>query len=192
MHRRSIGVGSLARAVAVITATLSIATGVTFAALQRQKEMLLNNTIESATADLRIGTSATSFSASRTGFDFKDVVPGGPATPTDGNSFWLKNYGTAKLALKFSVGSIPINAGGVDLTKVSVVISRVDTSVSQTFALQALVDAFSTGGLTLTDPLNGGETAQYRLQLAMASDAFSGQSAAVSDVDMVFSGKGAL
>jgi hypothetical protein len=190
MRAKSFGVGALTRAVGVICAVLIIATGVTFAALQSPQAVLANNSITSATADLRIGTSAASFAASRTGFDFKDLVPGGAAVPVDGNLFWLKNYGNANLKLHISIGSIPVNTNSVDLTKVSLVATRIDTNVSQTFTLQSLVDGYISGGTTLTDPLAGGAVAQYKLQAVMANDAFSGVSATVGDIDIVFTGTG--
>lgn len=183
-------VGALTRAIGVICAVVVIATGVTFAALQSPQAQLTNNSITSATADLRIGTSESSFAASRTGFAFKDLVPGGVAAPADGNLFWLKNYGNANLGIHISIGSIPINTDSVNLNKVSLVVTRVDDSVVQTFSVQALVDAYVSGGLSMTDPLAGGAVAEYKLQAVMASDAFSGVSAAVSDIDIVFTGTG--
>ncbi len=190
MSKKTIWVGAIMRAVGVISAVVVVMTGVTYAALQSPQAMLLNNSISSATADLRIGTSATSFAATRTGFSFADIVPGGAAMPVDGNLFYLKNYGSANLGLRVSVGSIPINTSNVDLTKVSFVLTRVDTNASQTFTVQALVDAYVNGGLTMTDSLSGGVIAQYKLQAIMGTDAFSGQSAAISDLDIVFTGTG--
>jgi len=176
------------RALGVVGAVVAITTGVTFASLQSQQAVLTGNSIQSASADLRIGTSTSSFANSRTGFTFKDLVPGGPAMPTDGNTFYLKNYGTATLTLKMSVPSAPTNTSGVDLTKVSILITRIDTGVTQTFSLQSLVDGYATGGSALTDSLSGGATAQYTLRASMAADAFSGASASLSTIDFVFSG----
>jgi hypothetical protein len=190
MSKRSLWVGSLARAIGIISAVIVVATGVTFAALQSPQASLLNNTIASATADLRIGTSSSSFAATRTGFDFKDVVPGSAAYPAVGNSVFLKNYGNANLGLKMAISSIPINTDNVDLAKASLVITRVDTSTSQTLTIQSLVDSYPTHGLSLTDSLLGGVVAEYKLQVVMAPDAFTGQSATVGDIDIVFSGTG--
>ncbi len=190
MVGRSFVVGPVMRAMGIIGAVIIMVTGVTMAALQSPQAVLANNKIESATADLRIGTSASSFAASRTGFDFKDLVPGGLAVPTDGNSFYLKNYGSANLGLHIAIGSVPINVSGVDLTKVLLVLTRVDTNSTQSLSVQSLVDSYITGGVTLTDPLAGNATAEYKLRAQMTSDAFSGQSATVDDIDIVFTGTG--
>lgn len=182
------GLQPLARAMVVISAVAILATGVTYAALQSQAATLSGNTIETATADLRIGTSATSYAASRTGFSFTNVVPGGNAAPADGNVFYLKNYGTAPLALKVSVGTTPTNTNGVDLTKVYVVLTRIDTSTTQKFSLASLVTANTTGGVAMTDNLAGQAFAQYKFQVSMDADAYSGTSASVGGIDLVFNG----
>lgn len=176
--------GPLLRAAFVVSLVGVLVTGVTFAALQSQQATLTGNSIQSATADLRIGTSATSFDASRGGFTFKDVIPGGPAMPTDGNVFYLKNYGTAPLALKVVLGSTPTNTSSVDLAKVKLILTRVDNSNAQTVSLQTL----TTTGLALTDPIAASSVVQYKLQAQMDEDAFTGTGAALSGIDLVFSG----
>lgn len=176
----------VARSVAVIGALIALAGSVSFAALQSPTASLTNNTIQSASADLRIGTSATSFAATRSGFDFADIVPGGNAQPADGHAMWLKNYGTAALNVRVSIGSTPINPSAIDLSQVSLVITRQDTATSQSLTIQSLVDAYPTGVL-LTDGLSAGSVAEYKLQAKMTETAFNGSAAAVSDIDLVFS-----
>lgn len=178
----------LLRAVTVISAVAVLATGVTFAALQSQQATLTGNSIKTAIADLKIGTSATSFAASRTGFTFGDVVPGAEATPADGNSFYLKNYGTKPLALKAGIGTAPVNTSNVDLTKTYVVITRVDTNTTQKLSVASLVAGGTTAPLVITDTLAGGQVAQYKAQIAMDLDAFTGQSADITGIDLVFTG----
>ncbi len=190
MSIKSIWVGAVSRAVGVISAVVVLMTGVTYAALQSPQATLTNSTISSATADLRIGTSATSFSSTRIGFNFVDLIPGGIAAPVDGNIFYLKNYGNANLGLHISIGSIPVNLSNVDLTKVSFVMTRQDTSTVQTFTVKALVDSYINGGLSLTDSLSGSAVAEYKLQAIMSADAFIGQTAQISDLDLVFTGTG--
>ena len=191
--KRSKNLATWARGVGVICAVIIKATGVTRAALQSTQASLLNNSISSATADLRIGTSATSFAASRTGFAFVDLVPGGPPSPTAGHSFFLKNYGSARLAVAMTIGSIPINASAVGLDKLFLVVTRVDTSSTQTFSVSSLIDSYAVSGLPLNDILAGGGTvAEYKLQVVMGPGAFSGQSALVDDIDIVFSGTGVI
>jgi len=186
--RASITFQPFLRAIVVISSVTALATGVTFAALQSQNAVLTGNTISTATADLRIGTSATSFGASRTGFSFTGVVPGGPAAPSDGNMFYLKNYGTPLLGLKVAVSSVPTNTSNVDLSKVFLVLTRLDTNTVQSLALDKLVSSNATGGLALTDPLAGGATAQYKAQVQMSTDAFTGTNADIGGIDLVFSG----
>ncbi|MEI7522349.1 MAG: hypothetical protein WCJ86_02655 [Candidatus Saccharibacteria bacterium] len=190
MSKKSIWVGAVSRAVGVISAVVVLMTGVTYAALQSPQATLTNSTISSATADLRIGTSATSFASTRIGFNFVDLIPGGLAAPVDGNIFYLKNYGNAKLGLHISIGSIPVNLSNVDLTKVSFVMTRLDTSTVQTFTVKTLVDSYINGGLSLTDSLSGSVVAEYKLQAIMSADAFTGQNAQISDLDLVFTGTG--
>lgn len=176
--------GPLLRAIFVLSAVGVLVTGVTFASLQSQQATLTGNSIQSATADLRIGTSASTFDSSRSGFTFKDVVPGGPAMPVDGQTFYLKNYGSAPLTLKVAVGSTPTNTSSVDLSKVKLQLTRVDNEGSQAATLQAL----TTSGLPITDPIGAGSVVQYKLRALMDEDAFNGTGAALGGIDLVFSG----
>lgn len=178
----------LARAVMVISAVAVLATGVTFAALQSQQATLTGNSIQTASADLRIGTSASSFGATRTGFNFNGLVPGATPVPAAGNDFYLKNYGSAVLALKVSVGTVPANTANVDLEKVYVTITRVDTNTAQKLPLSALVASHASGGTDITDTLTGSTVAQYKIQASMAADAFSGSNASIDGIDIVFTG----
>lgn len=187
--------GATARAISVVASVAIVVTGVTFAALQSQQAVLSGNTIQTASANLLIGTASatsTEFSNSHSGFTFTNIVPGGPAQPVDGNSFYLKNTGTATLAIKLAVGTTPTNTSNVDLSKVTVTITRVDTGTTQSGSLQSLIDGNPSGGLSLTDPLvpasNG---VQYKLSISMSDDAFTGSSAAIGAIDFVFSGTAA-
>jgi len=182
------GVSPIVRAAGIVSAVGLTVTGVTFAALQSQQAVLTGNTIQSATADLRIGTSASSFAASRAGFSFQDLIPGGPPMPSDGNVFYLKNYGSAPLALKLTVGSVPTNTSNVDLAKVLVQITRVDSNVVQTASLQSLIEGYPANGLALTDLLSGNTTGTFKIRASMTADAFTGTSASIGAIDLVFSG----
>ncbi len=182
------GFQPIARAIIVVSAVAVLATGVTYAALQSQTATLTGNSISTATADLRIGTSASTFNNTRTGFNFANIVPGAVPSPTEGNSFYLKNYGTAPMALKVSIGTVPTNVSNVDLTKVYVVFTRVDTSASQKLSVASLVAGHTSGGSAVTDVLAGGAIAQFKTQVVMDDDAFTGQSATVDGIDLVFTG----
>jgi hypothetical protein len=178
----------LFRAVTVISSVAILATGVTYAALQSQQAVLSGNSIKTATADLKIGTSDTSFAASRAGFSFGSVVPGASAVPAEGNSFYLKNSGVPALALKVGISSIPVNTNNVDLSKTYLVFTRVDTNATQKISLAALMAAGTANPVAITDYLAGGATAQYKAQVAMDTDAFTGQNADVTGIDIVFTG----
>ena len=184
----------LLRAIAVVGATGALVTSVTYATLQSPTATLTGNSINSASANLLIGTASatsTAFSSTHSGFTFNNVVPGGPAAPANGNTFYLRNTGSATLAAKLSVGSTPTNTSSVDLSKVTVNITRTDTNTAQSASLQTLIDT----GLALTDTLapSPSSTAyQYTLSISMAADAFTGNSASIGGIDFVFGGTAAL
>lgn len=186
--KRQSAYNPLLRAVLVMGLTMMLVSGVTFAALQSQQAVLSGNTITSATADLKISTDGTTYTNSRTGFDFSGVVPGGPAAPATGYSIYLKNSGSTSSQLKMAVSTTPTNLSGVDLNKVSVIITRVPGGVSQTLTLASLVAGHTDGGVPLTDILPAGSFYQYKLQVMMAADAFSGTGASLSNIDFVFIG----
>ncbi len=180
----------LFRTIAVLSLLIIILTGVTFAALQSQQAALTGNTIESATADLRIGTTTSSFTASKVGFDFNGIVPGGSAGPANGYDIYLKNFGSSNLSIKAAISTAPSNLNNIDLNKVFLEITRVDTGYVKSMSLKSLIDGFSSGAIAVNDIIAGGATTQYKLRVSMSSDAFSGSSATISGVDLVFTGVG--
>jgi hypothetical protein len=179
---------ALMRAVAVMGIVMMIVSGVTFAALQSQQAVLSGNTIESATADLKISTDGTNYSTTQTGFDFAAVVPGGPAVPAAGYSFYLKNSGTTNSQVKVGVSTTPTNLSSIDLSKVSVVITRVPGGTAQTLTLASLISAYASGGTALTDSLSANSFSQYKIQVSMAADAFTGSGASLGNISFVFTG----
>jgi hypothetical protein len=187
---RSRNIKALVRTVGVVAAVMIIAGGVTFAALQSQQDTLAGNTIETATADLRLGTDGVNYSNSHAGFDFDNLVPGGQAVPTTGYPVYLENLGGTPLAIKLAVSSVPTNPNNVDLSKVNVLLTTVGSGTGmQSFNLQSLMAASSVGGL----PINSGNIAnhnavEYKLQVSMDSDAISGSGATLGNIDFVFSG----
>jgi hypothetical protein len=178
----------LMRAIAVMALVMMVVSGVTYAALQSQQAVLTGNTIESATADLKISTDNVTYTSSHTGFDFSAVVPGGPAVPAAGYSFYLKNSGSTADQIKVGVSTTPTNLSGIDLSKVSVVITRVPGGTSQTFTLASLISTFADGGTALTDTLGATSYSQYKIQVSMAPDAFTGSGASLGNIDFVFIG----
>jgi hypothetical protein len=187
MVRQSNG-RALMRAVGVMAVVMMIVSGVTFAALQSQQAVLSGNTITSATADLKISLNGTNYTSSQTGFDFTSVVPGGPAVPAAGYTFYLKNSGTTTSQVKVGVSTTPTNLSNIDLTKVTITILRYPGGVAQTLTLASLISAYASGGTALTDTLPAGGTNTYHIQASMAADAFTGSGASLGNIDFVFIG----
>ncbi|MGA3150058.1 MAG: hypothetical protein ABSD10_00350 [Candidatus Saccharimonadales bacterium] len=183
----------LLRGMAVIGAVGVITTGASFAALQSQNASLTGNIINSGTADLRISKDGTTFySPSTTGYTFDGVVPGGAAAPVGGNLFYLKNYGSANLAIKVGINAAPSNVNNVDLSKVYFQFTRVDSSGSPvSLSLKSLVDSYAAGGTPLSDTVNAGSTATYSVKASMDMDAFAGSSASLTGINLSFIGTGA-
>ena len=185
------GVQPIARAIMVVSAVAVLATGVTYAALQSQAATLTGNSISTATADLRIsttgGTTSSSWFNTRTGFNFNNVIPGSVPNPAEANSFYLKNFGGAPMALRVAIQSTPTNTSNVDLSKVHLVFTRVDTTAVQRLSVASLMAAINTG-TPLTDTLAPGVIAQYKTQVIIDEDAFTGTSATIGGIDLIFHG----
>lgn len=178
---------NISRSVIIIIATLVSAGGISWAALQSAPAKLTGNTIETATAGLQVSIDGANFASSLPGFDFNNLVPGGAAA---GNyTFTLKNTGGVAVNLRFAVSSEPSNPANVDLSKVNVVLTPANGS-PQSFALQSLIDSNASGGLAITAPaqLFAGNRQLFTLQVSMASDAFSGGSASLTNIDFTFTG----
>src|SRR5579884_853474 len=177
---------AMARAVMVVGAVVAVVSGVTFAALQSQQNTLTGNTIETATANLQISKNDTNYTNTQSGFDFSGIVPGGSAVPVTGYPFYLKNSGQVKLALKMAVVSTPSNPNNVDLSKVNVVVTTMggNNLPTQTFSLQSLLN---NGGVDI-GTIDNNNSLQYKLQISMASDAVTGNSASLGGIDFAFTG----
>lgn len=187
-YRKFYNFQPLLRAITVIASVAVLATGVTFAALQSQQAVLAGNSINSATADLRISGTGSTYSNTKAGFVFSEVIPGGPAAGSASNTFYLKNFGTPAMALKAAISSVPVNPDNINLDKVYLTIGRADAATNQKLSLASLIASHATGGTALADNLAGGQAAQYRVQVAMDVDAFTGQKADLTGIDIVFNG----
>ncbi len=181
---------ALVRAFGVLASLVVVVGGVTYAALQTQPVKLTGNTIETANANLQISTDGTNFASSLAGFDFANIVPGGQAVPQGGYTFTLKNGGGTPLALKFAVTTTPSNPANVDLSKVNVILTPVSGGTAQSFNLEALINANTTGGLAINNPTQifAGTRALFTLQISMANDAMTAASASLGNIDFAFSG----
>lgn len=190
---RSSGAGPLLRAVLIVGVIGVMTTAATYAALQSPPAYLTNNSIETTAADLRINKDGSSLTTTITGFDFKDVTPGGAAFPADGNTFYLKNLGSANLGLRAAVTTTPTivtqpNGATVNLSQVYFIFTRLDNQTVTSLTLQALMDGNASGGVMLNDTLNAQTTAQYNLRVQVGSSAFTAQSAAIQGINLAFSG----
>jgi hypothetical protein len=179
------------RAIGVLAAVGVIIGRVTFAALQSQQAVLTGNTIESATAALQISTDGGNFATTQQGFSFSGVIPGGAAMPQQngGRPLWFKNTGTAPIALKAMIASAPTTTGDIDLSKVFVVFTPAMGGSSQSVSLAALQQAAQSGGVAMSATNMGlNQQIEYSVQVSMANDAFSGNSATINDLNLVFVG----
>lgn len=176
------------RAMVVMGGVLLLVSGVTYAALQSQQSVLAGNTISTATADIKISNDNNTYSNTKTGYDFSSVIPGGPAVPATGYVFFLKNFGSTPSQIKMAISSTPTNLNNVDLSKVSVIITRYGGGPTQNFSVSSLMNSYADGGLALTESLPVATFYQYKLQVSMAADAFTGTSASLGNIDFVFTG----
>jgi hypothetical protein len=178
------------RTMGVAVAVVVVVSGVAFAVLQSQQDVLAGNTIETATASLQLSTDGITYGNSHAGFDFNGLIPGGSAQPAGGYTVYLKNSGNAPLALKLAVSSTPSNPANVDLNKVNVILTPV-SGTPQSFTLQSLVSANTSGGAAITSPaeLFVGNTTHFTIQASMAADAISGSGATLGSIDFAFSGQ---
>jgi archaellum component FlaG (FlaF/FlaG flagellin family) len=178
--------------ISTVIAVIIIAGGMAFAFLQSQAK-LTGNSIETGTAGLYISQNDTNYSTSTSGYDFAGVIPGSQASQTQ--HFFLKNTGNAALSLKISDASTPANPNNVDLSKVNVILTPYSTTTfmpgtPQSFSLQSLVDANTSGGLNIDYPasLSPGTKEEFNIQVAMNADAVNGPGAALSNIDLAFTG----
>ena len=182
----------LLRAIGVVSAVVIVVSGVTFALLQSQQVKATGNTIQTATANLQISSDGTTFGSSITGFSFSNIIPNSAASPAAGYSVYLKNTGTAALAIKLAVSSVPQNLANMDLSKVHILVSSSTGGSPLIFDLQSLISSASTGGSSLSFPsalnIAANAVGQYKLQVMMDTDAISGSSGTLSNIDLAFTG----
>ena len=183
-------ISPVVRAVGVIGAVAILVTSITYAALQSQVT-LTNNTIASASTDLQINNTDNggTFVDTDTGFAFTGAVPGG-AESSVGN-FQLKNNGTADMNITVKVPTLPTwtvsPAGPVDNSKVTVKLSCTDANETYTVT-KSLTDLNAAAVTFATGSLAAGDTATCTAKIAMAVDAFTGESANASNFTFEFTG----
>lgn len=182
---------AIARAAGVITATVALVTGVTFASLS-SSATLSDTTINSATANLTIFDGST-FSATAPGFHIANLIPG------TGKEFamYFKNGGGVDLNLSAHIGTAPTLVGfdnNSDLTKVLVTITNDKNGQVTNLTLNDLVSG--------TPVLNGnplhagaqgnsgaaGTEGNFHIKFDIDPTAVHGSSASVSSFNITFTG----
>ncbi len=180
----------LKRSILIATLSVGLTGGAAYAVLSSQQNTLTSNTISTATANLQIGLNSTDFNNTHIGFDFNNIVPGGQAVPLTGHPFYLRNAGGTPLSLKFMINSVPTGSSNVDLSKVDILLTTVGSGTPiQSFNLQTLLASSASGGVLIAgNNLDIGATQQYKLQVSMSSDAVTGSSASLGNIDFAFRG----
>ncbi len=176
-------------AISVTAGLAVILSGVAFAALQSQPGVLRGNTIQTASANLEVSPNNINFSNSMEGYSFNDLIPGGQPLPNPAYRVFLRNSGSTPLALKLGVSGQIANPNSVNLNKVHIILtSPSDSSMKDNLTLQDLINANSSGGLVLAhaNRLNSGEVTSFLIQVSMESDAITGPTASLSNIDLNF------
>lgn len=177
------------RAVGVIGIVAALVTSITFAALQSQAT-LTNNTISTASADLRLWD-GDSFETSAPGFNVSNLIPG---TASDPQLFYFKNAGAA-LDLTANIPVAPTYSGIGDFSKVYVTLDcqgDADADGVKT-DIAALLAGQVDFGVTLPANSQGviGETdnpANCSAVVDIDPATVSGSSATIDNFNIVFTG----
>jgi hypothetical protein len=177
------------KAAVIVLAIFGLSGGISFAGLISQP-MLTGNTISTATANLQLSTDSINFSNNIPGFSFTGLMPGGEAVPITGYTVQLKNTGETSLAIKFGVANTLVNDGGLDLTKVHVILTPMGSGSPQNFVLQSVITADKSGGALVLSPIKllPSSIAAYRMQVSLDADTVISQSATISNLSFLFSG----
>ncbi len=186
--KQVINLKTLARAVAVVTAVSIVVSGVTFAALQSQSGVLRGSMIQTAVASLQVSRDGITYTSSVDGYVFGNLVPGGTTSPANGYPVYVKNVGTAPLAVNISVKGPISNPDNVDLTKVHIQLTPISGGAGQNMLFHDLIAANTTGGIpvNLGDHLNPSQAQGYLLRASLEADAVTGPSATLSNIDFNF------
>lgn len=179
---------AMTRAAGVVAAVVVVVSGVTFAALQSQLGVLKGNTIQTAIASLQVSPDGITYSSSMEGYTFGNLIPGGQPSPSNGYPVYIKNVGTTPLALKLSVSGTISNPNNVDLTKVHVILSSTNGGAPQNVTLQDLITANASGGLAVNQASHvlPSQVASYTVQVSLETDAVTGSSASLGNIDFNF------
>jgi hypothetical protein len=171
---------SLARLFAVVSASLILLTGVTFALFQSNKVTLQGSTISSATAHLLLSSNGTTFSDVIPGFNFANIQPGGAPMPQPGFDVYIKNDGTSPLMLAASMATNLFNPSAARLDKIHLALTP-DDEPTTTMSLSSLYNAYSNGDTVhLATGVAPGQTRHFYVQVQMDSSVVASTESSVS------------
>lgn len=179
------------RSAGVIAAVMVVTCGMAFALLQSQ-DKLTGNSIETESANMVVSQNDSNYGQTTSGYHFTGIIPGTQASQTE--HFFLKNVGTAPLALKLSSASTPANPSSVDLSKVKIILTPFDTTTfmpgtPQSFSFQSLVDAGSVGvSINYPAALAANSKEEFNIQVAIDDGAVGSAGASLSNIDLAFTG----
>lgn len=185
---------TLARAGSALAIIMTLVSGVTFAALRSQNNVLSGSRLTSASADLTMARmNNDQWYTSLTAFDFPEVVPGGEPGPATGNDLFFRNGGSTNLDLKYGINiSKVVNPNGLDLSKVRVVV--VDANGGTVFASHSLTQLGAALGAGTPLPVNivlgKNSITHLRVLMQLEEGASSNNTSQVelTNLDIVFSG----
>ncbi len=173
-------------------AVLALVTGgVAFALLQSQSS-LTGNSISTESANMLISQNDSNYGHTSAGYAFDGIIPGTQDSQTE--HFFLKNAGSAPLALRLGLTSTPTNAAGVDLSKVHVIVTPYSTTTympgtPQDFSLQSLVDAGAEGvAVDYPNPLVANSKEEFNVKVSVDDGAVGSDGASLSNIDLGFTG----
>ncbi|MDL2363371.1 MAG: hypothetical protein QFB86_03245 [Patescibacteria group bacterium] len=177
---------ALVRSIAIVGAVMALVSGVTYAALQSQPGVFRGSTIHTAIASLQVSNNGTTFGSTIDGLGFNSLVPGGSPSPSSGYPVYVRNVGTAPLAIKLSVPTGISNLDNVDLNKVHVLVTPFGIGTAQNITLQDLITSpvsIVNGGRMIA-----GQTSIFTMQVSLDADAVTGPSGSITNIDFTFGG----
>lgn len=183
-------VGVLARALLALVVVGVIVGGVTFAVLQSQAAVLRGNSIMTATVGMQVSRDDATYADTVDGYAFGALIPGSQATPTNGYPVHLKNTSSTKLEPRLSVPGPLTNPGGIDMSKVRVIITPNGGGAEQSITLAELVASNATGGTPLTGfgKIFGNSRISFTIKVALDAGAYNGSGAMIDNFNFNFSG----
>jgi hypothetical protein len=137
---------AIARGVGVISATVALMAGVTFAQFS-SSATLTANTVSTATPGLEVSTDNVNYGTSETGLTFDNLLPGVPSAP---QNFYLYNNSTGG-SFSLAAQASAIVSPTLNPSLVTVTITDVPDSTPYTATLAQWESGFSISGPALAN-----------------------------------------